>query len=310
MKTSVLQCPFCPTQSLIAPDLIDHIYVFHCVRLDADEVIQKYCATGLTPFRRLLRCIECGFRHHNYAAFEDHEHLERPPRRDLSSFDEPPKGLVTSSDLKAALEAMPHENGDDERPSTTPPSTSPVRTMADVVKSLADIKVTETTQRDAGTHKLALQCDLAAELAFSFRQHDTVAAKRVEGLPFETRLFGDVVALGSALVPHFRLYFENVFPTGQYLIRDTNGKTIAEMDVFHQEMCIEHAYSGHSYRRENPNRRGFMSTILTTARVPPSVYYTVFFTRLEPCDDLWLYRGDVLWGRFAVVHLVNLQRRQ
>ena len=34
-------------------------------------------------------------------------------------------------------------------------------------------------------HKLALQCDLAAELAFSFRLHDTVAAKRVEGLPFE-----------------------------------------------------------------------------------------------------------------------------
>ena len=79
--------------------------------------------------------------------------------------------------------------------------------MADAVKSLADIKVTETTQRDAGTHKLALQGDLAAELAFSFRQCDTVAAKCVEGLPFKTRSFGDVVALGAACAPHFRLYF-------------------------------------------------------------------------------------------------------
>ena len=157
---------------------------------------------------------------------------------------------------------------------------------------------------------MALQGDLAAELAFSFRQCDTVAAKCVEGLPFKTRSFGDVVALGAACVPHFRQYFENFFPTGQYLIRETNGKTIAEIDVFHQEMCIEQAYSGHSYRRENINRQEFMSTILTTARVPPSVYYTVFFTRSEPCDDLWLYRGDVLWGRLAVVHLVDLQRRQ
>ena len=119
----------------------------------------KVLCDGAHPFRRLLRCIECGFRHHNYTAFEDHEHLERPPRRDLSSFDEPPKGLVTPSALQAALDALPHENGDDERPSAAPPSTSPVLTMADVVKSLADIKVTETTQRDAGTHKLALQSD-------------------------------------------------------------------------------------------------------------------------------------------------------
>ena len=158
--------------------------------------------------------------------------------------------------------------------------------------------MTETTQRDAGTHKLALQGDLAAELAFSFRQCGTVAAKCVEGLPFKTRLFGDVVALGAACAPHFRLYFENVFPTGQYLIRETNGKTIAEMDVFHQEVCIEHAYSGDSYRRENINRRGFMSTILTIARAPPSVYYAVFFTRSSPvtiygCTAV-TFCGDVL----------------
>ena len=119
MKTSVLQCPFCPTQSLVAPNFIDHIY----------EVMQKYCATGLTPFRRLLRCTDCNFRHHNYTAFVDHAHLERPPRRDLPSFDEPPKGLVTPSALQAALDALPHENGDDKRPSAVPPSTSPVRTL-------------------------------------------------------------------------------------------------------------------------------------------------------------------------------------
>ena len=89
---------------------------------------------------------------------------------------------------------------------------------------------------------------------------------------FQTGLFGDVVALGATFVSHFRLYFENIFPTGQYLIRDINGKTVAETDVFHQEMCLEHAYGGYGSNsdcRENPYRREFMATTNGVAKPGP-----------------------------------------
>ena len=70
--------------------------------------------------------------------------MQRPPRRDLLtfSFGEQSNGPATSPTVDAAPEVTPRENGDVKRPPVALPSTSSVRMMADIVKSLASIGVT------------------------------------------------------------------------------------------------------------------------------------------------------------------------